>query len=251
MKLLKLLFIPLLFLSVVPDAVGQQCVDPKQFYGHVLRVESTPTVAATKSWQGSGWLYRSNRLLVTNEHVAKYLGLKENIAQPVTLTRKTSQNRDTYQVFQVTGVVIAKSVQHDIALVWLSSPLQGVPVLTGISPPLKQFQVLSVVGYAAYTLQFGRAWVHAQLQTNGSGSALSSDSFLPLDVEAEESLDAFAGGASGSPLFDCGGKVAGVVWGNRRLSLSGKPLANVSPNVYATSIQVVQELYQQIQAAVR
>ncbi|MBY0294000.1 serine protease [Patescibacteria group bacterium] len=251
MKILGLLMILVLLFGGARDVMGQSCVDPKQFYGHVLKVNSVSDDSTAKRWQGSGWLYRSNRLLVTNEHVVNYLGLSEDTSRPLMLMQKTSLGAESHQIFQVTGIVLAKSAQHDIALVWLSAPLQQVPVLTDISPVLKQFQTLSVVGYAGHRLQFGRAWVHVQLQINGSSGGLSSDSFLPLDVETEESLDAFATGVSGSPLFNCNGQVAGVVWGNRSVPATGKPIPSVSPNVYATSIQVVEELYQQIQKVVR
>ena len=82
-KTLSLLVLVLLGIGA-QEASAQNCVDPKTLSVSVLKV-SLPSPPGTTSRSGTGWLYRSQQLLVTNHHVAEALGFHLGVAQPLIL----------------------------------------------------------------------------------------------------------------------------------------------------------------------
>jgi len=239
----------LALLAGVQGVRAGECVDPRDYANGVVRIERAVESGAPRSWVGSGWFYQSRQVLITNEHVVGKLGLKEQAWTSVLL--QAAKPDASYSYAQRTRAkVLARDGHDDIALVLLEQPLMGVRPVDIERGEVAPGEPLAIAGYASGLLHFGTARVYAGRQP--VARFRQPESQFAIDVQGEANQAAFSAGGSGSPVFNCQGRVVGIfsnviderylspfgVWGT-----AGRPTSAASPNAFAVRIEVLRNLY--------
>ncbi len=164
---------------------------------------STVKVQRRRSGGGSGVIWRSSGLIVTNAHVTP-------------TTRATVKLADGSVL---TGTVTARDYEHDLAALWVEA--HGLPAVTvGDSDALLVGQLVLAIGnprQAVGALRIGI--VHAF----GRAAAASGRRWVEADIDLPP-------GYSGGPLSDAAGLVVGI---NSMAARDGRGFAVPSKTVEA------------------
>jgi S1-C subfamily serine protease len=239
----------LLLLAAVRGATAGDCVDPRAFADSVVKVERAGQPHGQIHWAGSGWFHQSRLVLITNDHVAAKLQLAEHEWRSIQLTTAEAYSARTY-VQATQARLLARDAANDVALVLLDHPAMGVHQLDLKTGPVSGGEPLAIAGYPSGLLHFGTARASSAAQPIARYRQPRSQ--FAIDVQGDANLEAFSAGASGSPVLDCTGAVAGIFSNyidERYLSLfgafgeKGKPTGRVAPNAFAIKAETLRNFY--------
>jgi serine protease Do len=164
---------------------------------------STVKVQRRRSGGGSGVIWRSDGLIVTNAHVAP--------------TARTAVRLTDGRV--LAGTVAARDYEHDLAAVWVDA--HDLPaVMTGDSDALLIGQLVFAVGNPTHTTGALRVGI---VHSFGRAAAGSARRWVEADIDLPP-------GYSGGPLSNAAGVVIGI---NSMASPDGRGFAVPSKTVEA------------------
>jgi hypothetical protein len=161
--------------------------------------------------QGTGWFVDSTHV-VTIHHVAEHLVPADgwttldffHINPNVTPAVRTEQ------VLARRAGTLRTNAGDDVTVLELDRPFRGAGVARAHDerPDIKERVV--IVGFPRGMLRIGKGQYLGQRIVLSNGTLyVSAD--MRLDLEDREHRDVFIGGASGSPIFDCEGRVVSVL----------------------------------------
>ncbi len=167
-----------------------------------LRV-STVKVQRRRSGGGSGVIWRSSGLIVTNAHVAPSAHATVKLADGSVLT----------------GTVTARDYEHDLAALWVEA--HDLPAVTvGDSDALLVGQLVVAIGNPRHNVGALRIGI---VHAFGRAAAGSGRRWVEADIDLPP-------GYSGGPLGDAAGLVVGI---NSMAALDGRGFAVPSRTVEA------------------
>lgn len=144
---------------------------------------STVQVQRRRSGGGSGVIWRSSGLIVTNAHVAPNPQATVKLADGSVLT----------------GTVMARDYEHDLAALWVEA--QDLPAVTlGDSDALRVGELVFAIGNPRHTAGALRIGI---VHAFGRAAAGSGRRWVEADIDLPP-------GYSGGPLGDAGGLVVGI-----------------------------------------
>lgn len=218
MKRTRVAFIALAW-SIPASVYAEACVEPESLYDSVAAIAKTyvDEDGDRALASGTAW-FRSNRLLITNAHVAKALRLAHGAWQRAILQRVVHiDGRYKLRVY-VREVRLVHSLKphedpekdsalmrNDIAAIELRDEEKGVRPLGLSTRALRYAETFVVAGFPGREPVAGFATLVAS--DSAWGPAFSAQGwFLESGTPA-----LFSKGASGSPVVDCSGIVIAMV----------------------------------------
>jgi len=215
------------------------CVDPATF-GHstvgIIRYfddEERKAQDGSFGVRGTGW-FLSPTLIATVEHVAAGMNLSDQRWKPIEIQAGKARQSVPVRVQRIVG-----SSAEKIAVLELQTALAGAQGLELRMEPLLSDEPLASIAYPGDRQRI----VGGRFVQYGEGDKFAGTALLEMyDGKDRLALDH---GASGAPVFDCGGRVVAVVSNlfTKTMQFMSQSMrvstAWGSPNVASVPIQVL------------
>ena len=225
----------LTLLFVATSASAEPCIDPAKLSDSVLRIRRD-VVEIGKNGKRENfriaatvWRYDASAI-ATVEHVVKSMQLSADKWSPVMLGREKGERSGLWEA-QTVSVRIERIEEtggyENIYVLRVKGRLKSTLIPPIRDTPLANFEPVVTIGYPNGRLKYGYGHFWGR-ETGEDAFPVSQDRYLAEIYGIYDHVE-FTEGSSGSPLFDCDGKIIASI--SQYINPLGRDLAKLKRNL--------------------